>query len=233
LQAVILAAGSGTRMGNLEIPKCLLKIKDVTLIEYQLSWIKKFGIDDILIVTGFNSQMIKNYLGSKVKYAFNENFENTNNLYSLSKAIDFVDDDFVCLHADLLFHPNILKKCIESKSKICIAVERDTREETLRVEIENKKILQINKNIPFENSDGNFIGMVKFSKESTNTLFDNISKLIQEKDNSNAYFVLALEEMIKKGSIIEFIETKNLPWIDIDEKNELESAKMLFNSLVN
>ena len=39
--------------------------------------------------------------------------------------------------------------------------------------------------------------------------------------------------MIKKGHKVEFIETKNLPWIDIDEKNELESAKKIFSSLGN
>ena len=59
MQGVILAAGQGTRMGNLEIPKCLLKIDDITLIEYQLTCLKKLGIDDILIVTGYNDQMIK------------------------------------------------------------------------------------------------------------------------------------------------------------------------------
>ena len=232
MQGVILAAGQGTRMGNLEIPKCLLKIDDITLIEYQLTCLKKLGIDDILIVTGYNDQMIKQHLGSKVKYAFNKNFENTNNLHSLSKAKDFVTNDFICLHADLLFHPDILRKCVEHKSMICLAVERNTRDETMRVEIDQKNILQINKTIPFEDSHGNFIGMVKFHKEIVESLFDNISELIK-KNNSNAYFVLAIEKMIKKGHKVEFIETKNLPWIDIDEKNELESAKKIFSSLGN
>ena len=140
MQGVILAAGQGTRMGNLEIPKCLLKIDDITLIEYQLMCLKKLGIDDILIVTGYNDQMIKQHLGSKVKYAFNKNFENTNNLHSLSKAKDFVTNDFICLHADLLFHPDILRKCVEHKSMICLAVERNTRDETMRVEIDQKNI---------------------------------------------------------------------------------------------
>ena len=124
MQGVILAAGQGTRMGNLEIPKCLLKIDDITLIEYQLTRLKKLGIDDVLIVTGFNDQMIRQHIGSKVKYAFNEDFENTNNLHSLSKAKDFVTSDFVCLHADLLFHPDILQKCVEHNAMICLAVER-------------------------------------------------------------------------------------------------------------
>tara|TARA_A100001037_G_scaffold271028_1_gene266287 strand:- start:288 stop:638 length:351 start_codon:yes stop_codon:yes gene_type:complete len=115
---------------------------------------------------------------------------------------------------------------------ICLAVERNTREETMRVEINNKKILQINKTIPFENSHGNFIGMVKFQKEITEKLFENISELIG-KNNPNAYFVLAIEKMIKKGQAVEFIETKNLPWVDIDEKNELESAKKIFPSFGN
>lgn len=232
MQGVILAAGRGTRMGNTEIPKCLLKIGNITLIDHQLSCLKKLGINDVLVVTGFHHDMIRDHLGSGVEYIFNENFENTNNLYSLSKAKEFVHDDFICLHADLLFHQNILKKCFEYDAQICLAVERNLREETMRVQIHNEKILKINKTIPLNVSNGNFIGMVKFQQEINNSLFENISALIQQK-NFDAYFVLAIEKMIQKGMTVEFIETENLPWIDIDEKNEFESAKKIFTSLVN
>ena len=54
-----------------------------------------------------------------------------------------------------------------------------------------------------------------------------------QQKNFDAYFVLAIEKMIQKGMTVEFIETESLPWIDIDEKNEFESAKKIFTSLVN
>ena len=161
MQGVILAAGRGTRMGDMDMPKCLLKIGNLSLIQYQLSCLSQLGIDDVMIITGYNEHMIKEHLvtehlDTNIKYEFNENFENTNNLYSLFKAKNFVKDDFICLHADLLFHKKILKKCCEHDADICLVVEKNTRAETLRVKIENGKILQINKTMPINSADGNF-----------------------------------------------------------------------------
>ena len=237
VQGVILAAGRGTRMGDIDIPKCLLKIGNLSLIQYQLSCLRQLGIDDVMIITGYNEHLIKEHLikerlDTNIKYEFNENFENTNNLYSLFKAKDFVKDDFICLHADLLFHRKILKKCYEHPANVCLVIEKNIRVETLRVKIESGKILQINKTLPMDSADGNFIGMVKFRKAIHKSLFDEMSELI-EQQNLNAYFAVAIEKMIKKGIYAEFVETENLPWVDIDEKNEFESAKKTFSTLVN
>ena len=234
MQGVILAAGRGTRMGDMDIPKCLLKIGNLSLIQYQLSCFRQLGIDDVMIITGYNEHMIKEHLVTErldIKYEFNENFDSTNNLYSLFKAKNFVKDDFICLHADLLFHRKILKKCYEHAADICLVVEKNTRSETLRVKIENGKILQINKTMPINSADGNFIGMVKFRKAIHKALFDEMSEYI-EQQNRDAYFVAAIEKMIEKGISTEFVETENLPWIDIDEKAEFESAKKTFSTLV-
>ena len=236
MQGVILAAGRGVRMGDMDMPKCLLKIGNLSLIQYQLSCFRQLGIDDVMIITGYNEHMIKEHLvterlDANIKYEFNENFENTNNLYSLFKAKNFVRDDFICLHADLLFHRKILKKCYEHAADICLEVEKNTRQETLRVKIENGKIIQINKTMPINSADGNFIGMVKFRKAIHKALFDEMSEYI-EQQNRDAYFVAAIEKMIEHGISVEFIETENLPWIDIDEKAEFESAKKTFSTLV-
>ena len=236
MQGVILAAGRGVRMGDMNMPKCLLKIGNLSLIQYQLSCLSQLGIDDVMIITGYNEHMIKEHLvterlDANIKYEFNENFENTNNLYSLFKAKNFVKDDFICLHADLLFHRKILKKCYEHAADICLVVEKNTRQETLRVKIENGKILQINKTMPINSADGNFIGMVKFRKAIHKALFDEMSEYIKQ-ENRDAYFVAAIEKMIEHGISVEFIETENLPWIDIDEKAEFESAKKTFSTLV-
>jgi choline kinase len=234
MQGVILAAGRGTRMGGMDMPKCLLKIGNLSLIQYQLSCFRQLGIDDVMIITGYNEHMIKEHLVTErldIKYEFNENFDSTNNLYSLFKAKNFVKDDFICLHADLLFHRKILKKCYEHAADICSVVEKNTRSETLRVKIENGKILQINKTMSINSADGNFIGMVKFQKAIHKALFDEMSEYI-EQENRDAYFVAAIEKMIEHGISVEFIETENLPWIDIDEKAEFESAKKTFSTLV-
>ena len=228
MQALILAAGKGTRTGIKDIPKCLLPIGNTSIIEYQINCLREIGCDKIIVVTGYNSNKIKERLGTSIECIFNKNFENTNNLYSLWEARNFIDDEFICIYSDLLFHKKILEKCGISNKEITLAVERNLRNETMRVKIENKKIVQVNKNIDSKDTHGNFIGMAKFSKNAKNELFQIIKELI-EKGNQEAYYTLAIENLVKRGKTVDFIETDNLPWMDIDTKEEIEKARKIFD----
>ena len=231
MQALILAAGKGTRIGIKDTPKCILKIGNTSIIEFQINCFRNIGCDKILVVTGYNSNKILERLGSSVEYIFNKNFEYSNNLYSLGEALRIIDDEFICVYGDLLFHKKILEKCNASTKEITLVVERNLRYETMRVKIENQKIVQVNKNMDNKNSDGNFIGMAKFSKNIKDSLYKSIKELIK-KDNRDAYYTLALENMIKHGQSIHFIETNGYPWMDIDTKEELEEAKKIEREFV-
>ena len=58
MQGLILAAGKGTRMGNIDVPKCMLEINGRPIIKHQIDSFKKNGIEDIFVVTGYKSEMI-------------------------------------------------------------------------------------------------------------------------------------------------------------------------------
>ena len=227
MDALILAAGRGTRMGNLEMPKCLLDLGGITILDYQIKCFKQVGIKNIFIVTGYNYEMISNHLNEKVTFLHNPDFASTNNLYSLWAAKDVLKDDFVCVYSDLFFHQKILQKCISDENQICLAVERNIRDETMRVRIKNNLIVEVNKQIPLGSANGNFIGMSKFKKNSILSLFESISKLISE-NNLNSYYTLAIEDLIKNDDDVNFIETENLPWMDIDEQSEIIDARKLY-----
>ena len=100
---LILAAGSGTRMKVMDTPKCLMNLGSIPIIEYQLQCFKEFGINDIVVVVGYNSKMIKEHVGKRAKFVDNLNYKTTNNLYSIWEARDSINDDFVCVYSDLLF----------------------------------------------------------------------------------------------------------------------------------
>ena len=161
MDALILAAGRGTRLGLDNLPKCLIQFENLTLIEYQINCLSNLGIKNIFVVTGYNSEKIEDKLGHQAMYIHNKEFATTNNIKSILLAKKFLKDDFVCMYGDLFFHKNILKKCIDSKNKMTLMVESELRDETTRVKIENDKIILVNKNIDFNEADGNFIGMMK------------------------------------------------------------------------
>ena len=231
MMGLILAAGAGTRMENSTTPKCLLNLGGLSIIEYQLQCFKEFGINNIVMVVGFNSDMIKERVGTNVKYVSNLNYKTTNNLYSMWAAESSLNDDFVCVYSDLLFHKEILRRCIDSKNNVCLMVEKKTKKETMRVKIEDDKITQVNKIIPFEKADGNFIGMAKFSKNQKELLFDEINALIQM-NNQQAYYTDAIEKLISNGKIINYAYTSDYPWVDIDTTDDLSEAKTIFKNIM-
>jgi len=229
MDALILAAGRGTRLGLDELPKCLIKLGERSLIEYQIECLKKLNIKKIFVVTGYNSEKIKEKLKDSVNYIHNDEFATTNNIHSILKAENFLTDDFICVYGDLFFDKKILKKCVESKNDITLMIEKNLRDETTRVKIENNEIVLVNKNIDFDNADGNFIGMMKCSKNCIEEFFKSINQLA--KVNSQAYYTVAIENMIKNGEKINFDITDGLSWTDIDTNEDLLIAKEMFSEI--
>ena len=226
MQGLILAAGKGTRMGNIEVPKCLLEINGVPIIKHQINSFKKNGINDIVVVTGYKSEMIHDLLNDQVRYVHNSKFNEMNNIYSVWLAIQKLQDDFICIYGDLMFDEEILKKCLEIKSEIGLMVETNTRDETMKVKIENEKIVAVNKKIDYKIADGNFVGMAKFSKNVLKILFNEIDHLITE--NIDGYYTLGIENLIKKNVEVGYQVTNGLSWMDIDEEREFEESQKIF-----
>ena len=100
----------------------------------------------------------------------------------------------------------------------------------MKIRIENNLIVEVNKNISEDLADGNFIGMAKFKKSMIPDLFNEISFLV-ENGNLNSYYTSAIESMIQKNKQINFVETNNLPWMDIDEEHELAEAKKIYQNM--
>ena len=230
MDALILAAGRGTRMGGIDKPKCLLDIGGTSIINNQIKNFKNLGINRIFIVTGYNSELIHSHLNGDFIFLHNSDYANTNNLHSVWTAKDSLDDDFICVYGDLLFHKEILENCIKNDNDICLVIEKNVRSETMKVKIENNLIVEVNKRISEDLADGNFIGMAKFKKSVIPVLFREISLLV-ENGNLKSYYTSAIESLIKKDKKINFVETNNFPWMDIDEEQELAEAKKIYQNM--
>ena len=228
MDALILAAGQGTRLGLNDSPKCLIEFGTSSLIEYQIKCLNELGIKNIHIITGYFPEKIKSKIGDSANYIHNPEFSSTNNICSILCAKNFMSDDFICIYGDLFFDKKILKNCLSSTKDIVLTVEKNLREETSRVKIKDNKIILVNKNINFNEADGNFIGMAKFSKNIKKKLFNSIEKIA--KNDSQSYYTSAIEDLIQNGTDVHFVTTENLSWMDIDTPDDLIHAQELFVS---
>ena len=135
MQAVILAAGKGTRMGIKDAPKCLLKIGNKSIIEHQVNYLRNIGCKKILVVTGYNSNKIKNTLGNSAEYIFNKNFENSNNMYSLwlcRDTISFSKHTFIS-NADVVFDKTIVKRIVDNLGDYIVCDKGLYNDESMKI----------------------------------------------------------------------------------------------------
>jgi choline kinase len=121
MQAIILAAGMGKRLGDFtkENTKCMVKVNSRTLIERMLTQLCDENVQRIIIVIGYKGDHVKNLIGdifqgTPVLYVVNPIYDKTNNIYSLYLAREYLmQDDTILLESDLIFSKRILKKLIQ------------------------------------------------------------------------------------------------------------------------
>ena len=232
MNLIILASGKGSRLKSLtkNKPKCLVKIKGKTIIERILDNSNLFK--KTLLVTGYKSSILekkfKNYLIVK-----NKDFTKSNMVHSLFKTFKHVKSDVIVSYADILYHPDILKRLIK-QNKTCIPLNQNWKkhwqkrmsnnkiyDDAENVIIKNKKIIEIGTKIKNKLPDYQFMGIVMIKKND----FFIMHKFYKSLKNINIDLTSFLNLFIKyrkKG--IKMISTKKY-WYEIDNQKDFKVAK--------
>ena len=248
MKLIILAAGLGSRLGKLgkNIPKGMITIFGKTLIERQIEIFHNCGINDITIITGHNSEVIKY---SNVDYIKNPNYATTNMNESLFCAREKFDDSILVSYADIVFEQQIIEQILKFRQDIGVAINLDWKKnyenrtkhplsEAENVLIENRRILEIRKNISksLENQQiGEFLGIMLLFPDQIKILLEryldlkknHVGEFHSSSSLSNAYLTDMLQEMIDCGATVKpvFIEGK---WFEIDTPEDLKNAEKEF-----
>lgn len=227
MKAIILAAGRSKRLGQLtkKLPKCLLPLGNTTILQHQIGNLNLNGIHEICIVTGFYEEMIKELCGKSCRYITNPLFDTTNSIYSLWLARQEAKEGFVVLNSDVVFHPQILTRLLQSPhaDALSICYCNGLGEEEMKVKVTNEKVSDLSKAMDPQTADGENVGIVKFSALGSRILFQKIDELVQ-KNIVNVWAPLAFREICSYFSIYA-VSTADLPWVEIDFPLDLEKAR--------
>lgn len=146
MKAVILNSGIGSRLGRYtkNNPKCMVEIQDnVTILKRQLKLLKKSGVEEIIITTGYMSDKIKDHLKGEwpdIEYVFNDKYESTNYIKSLDN-VKAEDDDIILMHGDLVFEYSVLMDMVSAENS-CMVIDKSLGlpEKDFKAVVEENKI---------------------------------------------------------------------------------------------
>ena len=223
MKAIILAAGLGSRLGDLtkHKPKSLIKIGSKTLLERLTKQLEDLGVNKIQIICGHEKKKIDKYF-SKYQRFYYPRYKTTNNLHTLYYFRRLLNDDCIISFADVIFHKEIINGIIKSKKKITLGVDtKNCRENTMKVDIKRDQIKYVGNNPKIKS--GNFIGILKVNKSSNKILKNSMKKLVNK--SNNFYFTEALNIIIGKNIRVNYFDVNKKFWIEIDNKDDLKNAK--------
>lgn len=221
MQAIIMAAGKGSRLGSLteNSPKSLLEIRGKRLLDINIAMLHKYGIWDITIVTGFQDEKIIEVTNGipGINLVYNPFYEFTNVIGSYYMGMKYLHDDFIYLHADTICDITIFDEMLKADGDIVLPVDTSPcDDEAMKVRLENGKIVEITKQMSIEDAVGEFIGIAKIKKSVIEDLNDAATKVLRDRIFTS-YFEGALQRVIDmKKYDVQMIKTNGRFWGEVD-----------------
>ena len=212
MKAMILSGGRGKRLRPLTdtIPKSLILINNTPIIEWSIKYLKKFGITDIILCTGYKTKQIEDYLnkknnfGCKIEYSVEKEVLGTGG--AIKKAIKKISDkSFIVINGDII--TNIDLKKIQTKPNSIAAIELRTKYGTMK--IKNNKIIQFNEKSVVKNI---------WMNPGIYHLYTNLSEILPEKGSLES---IVFPKLVKKNSL-NTIKFKNVLWHSIDSYKDID-----------
>lgn len=225
MEALVLAAGEGSRLGKLtkRKPKALLRVAGMPLLERILRSLKEAGVQNVWIVVGYKAGMIReeigeNYADLKVQYIEAKRWKK-GNLYSLLAAQRIFQQDFLLCMGDHIHDTEIPKSLINSKFEktLVLAIEKVAEEDTKVLE-QSGKIIDIGKKINGSNiviDTGFFLCSPK--------IFEYAKEAMQQGGKELADCV----RVAAQNGDTQIFDVSGHSWVDIDTRKDLDRAKRL------
>ncbi|MBL4686615.1 MAG: aminotransferase class I/II-fold pyridoxal phosphate-dependent enzyme [Nannocystaceae bacterium] len=244
-KAVILAAGIGDRLKPFtdHNPKCLVKVAGVPILENALTHLAALGTESVAIVVGHHKEIIIDTIGTEFRgmsicYVVSDEYETTNNIYSLWLARAHLDEDVLLLEADVFFERAILERLLsgEGTNRAVVSQHQSWMSGTV-VAINSEGRIGALYDTQLQDDDFDYS---KVYKTANLYLF--------RKDFLRRYFVPQLEAYVAAGDINDYYESilialahrgKNnlaavvcddLKWYEIDDESDRQAAEYMFST---
>ena len=221
MKAIILAGGRGKRLRPITdyVPKPLISIKNIPIIEWQIKYLKKFGISEVIICSGYKTEMIENYLKNKklgIKITFSIENKPLGTGGAIKKAGKKIKDkSFIVINGDIITNID-LEKLMKKENSIA-SIQLKTNFGILQTD--KDKIIKFDEKKEIKNLWMN-AGIYHLNKES-------IKELPNVGDIEKTLFPDYAKK--EKLSTIKFTNSK---WHSIDSFKDMEECSLVIEKII-
>jgi len=243
MQAIILAAGMGKRLGEYtqDNTKCMLKVNGIRLIDRALATLHDIGVSRVVLVVGYKGQNVKDYVGTDYKgtpieYVDNPIYDKTNNIYSLYLAKDYMlAEDTILLESDLIYEPSVVRRLLDDESPNVALVDKyeswmDGTVVTL--DDDNRITRFIDKDhFRFEEIKDYYktVNIYKFSKEFSTKYYVPFLTAYSIALGNNEYYEQVLRVILHLyDAPLKALPLSGEVWYEIDDIQDLDIASGMF-----
>lgn len=236
---VILAAGMAKRLRPLTDtkPKCLLEVGGKTLLERTVRAMLQAGITDLVVVTGYHAEQIRDFLtglsGLPVQPHFtflhNADYEHNNNIFSLWMSMDVVrGKDFLLMDSDILCDPAAVVRIAQQEESALALNRHECGEEEIKVIVDaDNRITEINKTCNPADAIGESVGIERMTAEYSEALYHELEQMITREGLIDVFYERAFERLIPQGHTFRVVDTTNYFSYELDTPEDFQRAQEL------
>ena len=244
MQAIILAAGMGRRLGEhtQDNTKCMVEVNGVRLIDRMLEQLSRLSLNKVIIVTGYKGAKLRSHIGNRydgklrIEYIENPIFDRTNNIYSLSLAKDRLrEDDTLLLESDLIFSDRLLDMITaDPRPNIALVAKYESWMDGTMVRLDQDcNIVNFipKKAFRFEDTGEYYktVNIYKFSRSFSSDKYIPFMDAYCHALGNNEYY----EQVLRVITLLDNSDLKALPiggekWYEIDDVQDLDIAEAIF-----
>jgi choline kinase len=237
MKAIILAAGIGNRLGDSSAnkPKSLLEFDGKSLLKRHVDILLANQVDELTIVTGYQSEMIMSHLEGadiSINYIYNERYTE-GSIISLNCAqeILFSEPEFILMDADVLYDQEMIRRLVNTEINNCLLLDRNfiPGDEPVKVCVNKEgKINEFRKQVPddleFE-VQGESVGFFKFNKLIGASLLGRINDYLSKGENDTPYEEAIRDLLLIYPEQFGYEDVTGVPWIEIDFPEDIQRAQ--------
>ena len=244
MQAIILAAGMGKRLGEYtrNNTKCMVPVNGTPLIDRMLNQLSRLNLNRVVIVVGYEGKKLMEYVGEernglRIEYIENSVYDRTNNIYSLALAKEKMqEDDTLLLESDLIFEDSMLSLLLDNPfPNLALVAKYETWMDGTMVCIDKDcNIVNFVTKAAFNyhHIDQYYktVNIYKFSRTFSRDKYIPFLEAYTKAVGKNEYY----ENVLRIITFLNSEELKALPvghrkWYEIDDKQDLDIAEALFS----